>query len=555
MADLITVTGDVIDHDRGVPLVDVIVRAYPHQRTTRTADGEIAVTDAETTTDESGNFSLELVWAVGLRYRIVFEIETSFRKSYEYTIGTLDCDSWAAGSTVDVSSLPPVAGVPPSAVEDLQAWLLAVLGTIELTPGPQGPAGPEGPQGPQGEVGPQGPQGEQGETGPAGADSTVPGPEGPAGPQGEQGIQGETGPKGDKGDPGEPGPPGEQGEQGPPGADGVDGEPGPKGDQGEQGPPGADGADGEQGPKGDKGDPGDQGPQGDPGPPGEKGDKGDKGDPGEKGEKGDPGDTGPPGADGADGVDADFSVVDAKGDLIVATGDNTVTRLPAGTNGHVLTADSAESAGVKWAAPSGGGGGGGVALPGTRPINWSPLITGLPLGDFAGQSTATLTIGRLLGQVFYTPAPISLHGATVLVTTAADAGSLLRIGVWSADPDNLFTLSSGVDLGTVAVDSTGEKTATLAMPVTLDPGIYAVAVISDGGPQIATPQFVGRGASFFSYALVNNNYRGNALLQNTGSNTAWVADGLPPSAGFSNTASASADGAARVPALLTFEWE
>ena len=50
------------------------------------------------------------------------------------------------------------------------------------------------------------------------------------------------------------------------------------------------------------------------------------------------------------------SLVDAKGDLIVGTGADTVGRLAVGaTNGHVLTVDSAESAGVKWAAVSGGG--------------------------------------------------------------------------------------------------------------------------------------------------------------------------------------------------------
>lgn len=44
------------------------------------------------------------------------------------------------------------------------------------------------------------------------------------------------------------------------------------------------------------------------------------------------------------------SLVDAKGDLLVGTADNTVARLPVGTtNGFVLTVDSNETAGVKWA--------------------------------------------------------------------------------------------------------------------------------------------------------------------------------------------------------------
>jgi hypothetical protein len=49
------------------------------------------------------------------------------------------------------------------------------------------------------------------------------------------------------------------------------------------------------------------------------------------------------------------TLLDAKGDLIVATADNTAARLAVGTNGHVLTADSAAGPGVKWAAlPSSG---------------------------------------------------------------------------------------------------------------------------------------------------------------------------------------------------------
>jgi hypothetical protein len=48
----------------------------------------------------------------------------------------------------------------------------------------------------------------------------------------------------------------------------------------------------------------------------------------------------------------DQTLVNAKGDLIVATGDNVVTNLAVGTNGYFLTADSTETAGVKWAALS-----------------------------------------------------------------------------------------------------------------------------------------------------------------------------------------------------------
>jgi len=49
------------------------------------------------------------------------------------------------------------------------------------------------------------------------------------------------------------------------------------------------------------------------------------------------------------------TAIDAKGDLVVGTGADTFARLAVGTNGHTLVADSAETTGLKWAAPAGGG--------------------------------------------------------------------------------------------------------------------------------------------------------------------------------------------------------
>src|SRR5690606_37989964 len=122
MSDLLTLTCTIVDHlaeaDAEIPLAGVAVTATPSRIITSTSLGHDAATDATATTDEAGEFTLPLIWAAGLRYRITYR--PGGRAIHR---GVLDCDSWPAGTVVDVASLPPIAGVPPSAVEVLQAWV------------------------------------------------------------------------------------------------------------------------------------------------------------------------------------------------------------------------------------------------------------------------------------------------------------------------------------------------------------------------------------------------------------------------------------------------
>ena len=47
-----------------------------------------------------------------------------------------------------------------------------------------------------------------------------------------------------------------------------------------------------------------------------------------------------------------LSTIDAKGDLLVGTGDNTVAKLATGTNDQVLTVDTSTATGLKWSTPT-----------------------------------------------------------------------------------------------------------------------------------------------------------------------------------------------------------
>jgi hypothetical protein len=90
------------------------------------------------------------------------------------------------------------------------------------------------------------------------------------------------------------------------------------------------------------------------------------------------------------------STVTTKGDIIAATASATVTRVGAGTNGFILTADSAEAAGIKWAAassqlPSQTGNAGEYLKTDGTTATWEPAIATLNL-TFNAQTGTTYTL-------------------------------------------------------------------------------------------------------------------------------------------------------------------
>jgi hypothetical protein len=117
----------------------------------------------------------------------------------------------------------------------------------------------------------------------------------------------------------------------------------------------------------------------------------------------------------------------AKGDVIVYN-DSTYIRVGVGTDTHVLTADSGEASGVKWAEAGGGGGGGGFGVIGAADWlsfnqtgdSWAHLLAELDTASHALEavgihSTDTgVQIGRLKSTFHIPRGSVSLAGTDCL---------------------------------------------------------------------------------------------------------------------------------------------
>jgi len=140
------------------------------------------------------------------------------------------------------------------------------------------------------------------------------------------------------------------------------------------------------------------------------------------------------------------AIVDAKGDLISATAADTPARLAVGANGTVLTADSTEATGLKWATSGGGG------------------LTLLSTTNLTGSSTTVSTISQDYTHLYFllenargsvdSQLSIAINGDT---TQANYQSGLIRIYSTTAqlNHDQRAITGSGIDNVTQANQITG----------------------------------------------------------------------------------------------------
>lgn len=146
---------------------------------------------------------------------------------------------------------------------------------------------------------------------------------------------------------------------------------------------------------------------------------------------------------------ATFGLLDAKGDLIAATADNTPARVPVGLDGQVLRASSTAAAGVVWASPNEGAVQAGV-LAGTDCALTVDSTTQVTV--VAGTSYVRNAAGILVRTT-----PIS----TILLGIPAASASNFRLDQAVEDSAGIVTRLAGTQGTTVTINN---RTGAAAIP-------------------------------------------------------------------------------------------
>ena len=143
----------------------------------------------------------------------------------------------------------------------------------------------------------------------------------------------------------------------------------------------------------------------------------------------------------------DESTITTKGDIYAATASATLSRLGVGANTQVLTADSAEATGMKWAAASGGGSGTGSKnyFP-SASADLESSVGAWTTDDGAGSAASYLTVTR------NTTTPLAGTGDLKITKSANDAsGEFVKI---TSEAIDISDRTTGMLYGSFSFDTT-----------------------------------------------------------------------------------------------------
>jgi len=144
------------------------------------------------------------------------------------------------------------------------------------------------------------------------------------------------------------------------------------------------------------------------------------------------------------------ALVDAKGDLLVASAADTVTRLAVGENGYILTANSSASNGIEWAAPQAVGVfGSSIEFEGaTADAHETTLQVEDPTAD------RTITLPNATGQVVLRDTTDTLTNKTIALGSNTVSGTTAQFNSALTDADFVTTGDTGTVTSTMIADGT-----------------------------------------------------------------------------------------------------